>query len=445
MTAPRNILIASISAAGHVNPATSIARTLVERGHTVHWYTGSAFRSTVEGTGAHYEPVVDALDIDANALDTAFPERAGRQGLAGLKFDLKHLFLDNVPGQVRDLQRILREFPADVLLVDTAFMAASMLHELGGPRYASYGVSILPIPSADVPPIGSGRQPSTTSLGRWRDRLLSGLAPKIMFRDVQRHHQMVRGQLGLAPTPATVFDTFISPYLYMQASTSSFEFPRRDLPSQVHFIGPLLPEQPTEFHPPAWWHRLDGRRPVVLVNQGTIAVDLDDLVGPTLTALGGDDVEIIATGGGGRDGLSMAIPANAHVEPYVPFGPLLPHVDVMLTNGGYGGVQFALANGVPMIVAGTTEDKPDVAARVAWSGAGINLGVKRPTPGQIRDAVWSVLTDERYAAHARRIQRDASQLCAPRLAADLVEALVATGRPVHRERFRSALAASATS
>jgi hypothetical protein len=42
----------------------------------------------------------------------------------------------------------------------------------------------------------------------------------------------------------------------------------------------------------------------------------------------------------------------------------------MVTNGGYGGVQQALANGVPLVVAGDSEDKPEVAARVRWSGTG---------------------------------------------------------------------------
>ena len=40
----------------------------------------------------------------------------------------------------------------------------------------------------------------------------------------------------------------------------------------------------------------------------------------------------------------------------------------MVTNGGYGGVQQALANGVPLVVAGDSEDKPEVAARVAVVG-----------------------------------------------------------------------------
>ena len=51
----------------------------------------------------------------------------------------------------------------------------------------------------------------------------------------------------------------------------------------------------------------------------------------------------------------------------------------MVTNGGYGAVQRAVSTGVPLVVAGNTEDKPEVAARVAWSGAGINLRTGTPT------------------------------------------------------------------
>jgi UDP:flavonoid glycosyltransferase YjiC (YdhE family) len=143
-------------------------------------------------------------------------------------------------------------------------------------------------------------------------------------------------------------------------------------------------------------------------------------------------VTVIATGGGGRDRLGVPVPANAHVEAYIPFGDILPHVDVMVSNGGFGGVQLALAHGVPLVIAGATEDKPEIAARVEWSGTGINLRAKRPTQDQIRAAVWSVLTDERYRTAAMGLQRAVSRLDAPRLAADLIEQLGTTGRPVTR-------------
>jgi UDP:flavonoid glycosyltransferase YjiC (YdhE family) len=132
-----------------------------------------------------------------------------------------------------------------------------------------------------------------------------------------------------------------------------------------------------------------------------------------------------------------ALPANARIEPFIPFGMLLPHVDVMITNGGYGGVQFALAHGVPLVVAGMTEEKPEIAARVARSGAGINLKTKTPTPEQLRSAVRDVLTNPRYRQNAQRIQADYARHNAPEAAAVLLEQLAATGQPVLREQAQA--------
>ena len=153
--------------------------------------------------------------------------------------------------------------------------------------------------------------------------------------------------------------------------------------------------------------RLRNRdRPVVHVTQGTLDnADLGRLVAPTIEALGGEDVIVVATTGG-RDmsELKMRLPMNTFVAEYIPHDRLLPKVDVMVTNGGYGAVQRALSTGVPLVVAGNTEDKPEVAARVAWTGAGINLRTGAPTAGAVRAAVREVLGDGRYLAAARRLE-----------------------------------------
>jgi UDP:flavonoid glycosyltransferase YjiC (YdhE family) len=95
-------------------------------------------------------------------------------------------------------------------------------------------------------------------------------------------------------------------------------------------------------------------------------------------------------------------------------------------------VQFALANGVPLIVAGASEEKPEIAARVAWSGAGINLKTKAPSPEQLRAAVRSALETPGYRQNAHRVQADYTRHNAPLAAAALLERLAATGRPVLR-------------
>ncbi|WP_366053941.1 nucleotide disphospho-sugar-binding domain-containing protein [Microcoleus sp. PH2017_34_RAT_O_A] len=72
------------------------------------------------------------------------------------------------------------------------------------------------------------------------------------------------------------------------------------------------------------------------------------------------------------------LPENLRLAQFIPFYHLMPYVDVMVTNGGFGGVQIALSHGVPLVVAGATEEKPEIAARVAWGSVGINLKTGRP-------------------------------------------------------------------
>jgi UDP:flavonoid glycosyltransferase YjiC (YdhE family) len=474
-------LIATVPVAGHVNPGLPIARALVERGHEVRWYTGQRFRKSVESTGARHLPMDATLDYDAENLDRAYPGRQGLTGLAQMKWDIKHIFLDAIPAQLAALRRILREFPADAVLADPGFYGAGGLLELGDPPYATYGISALTLTSRDTAPFGTALPPDASPLGRVRNRALAALFRRLLFRDVNAHGNRVRAGVGLPPFPGSVLDAF-SPYLYLQSSTPAFEYPRSDLPPQVHFIGPLLPAAARDFAPPEWWPDLRAGRPVVLVNQGTVATDPSNLILPTLRALADQDVLVVATTGGTSTAdiarawsnavaaeqsveetwivlhaepfgglvraysipnrvstsrpapaIPAALPANARVEPFVPFGALLPHVDVMITNGGYGGVQFALAHGVPLIVAGATEEKPEIAARVAWSGAGIDLKTNTPTPDQIRAAVDTVLLNHSHRRQAARIRADYARHNAPHEAASLLEQLAATRRPVRRD------------
>ncbi|MBV8068848.1 MAG: hypothetical protein JO270_03010 [Acidobacteriaceae bacterium] len=197
----------------------------------------------------------------------------------------------------------------------------------------------------------------------------------------------------------------------MTETESGEALQRTDVPSSIRFVGPMLPKSPADFQKPGWWTKLDESRPVVLVTQGTIAnEDPSQLVEPALAGLSHEDVMIVvANGGRDPNGVYSHIPANAIVERFIPFNEILPKVDVFVTNGGYGGVNQALSMGVPVIVAGTTEDKPAVAARLAWSGAGINLETDRPTPDQVRTAVLMILRDGSFRRRARMLQTSFAQ------------------------------------
>src|SRR6201987_6369196 len=137
---------------------------------------------------------------------------------------------------------------------------------------------------------------------------------------------------------------------YLQLSVPSFEFPR-EMPASVHFVGtpPIIPGQVPL---PPWADELDGSRKVVLVTQGTVANhNFGLLVAPTLAALANEpDVLVVATAGGRPiDAVPGAIPSNARVASFLPFEWLLPRVDVLVTNGGYGSVNQAKSLGIPFV------------------------------------------------------------------------------------------------
>jgi UDP:flavonoid glycosyltransferase YjiC (YdhE family) len=82
---------------------------------------------------------------------------------------------------------------------------------------------------------------------------------------------------------------------------------------------------------------------------------------------------------------------------------LLPRVDVLVTNGGYGSVNQAMSFGIPLVTAGMTEDKADVNARVAWSGVGLNLATNEPTQEALRAAVRTALDRPAYRMRASQM------------------------------------------
>lgn len=418
-------LISTMDAVGHVTPMLPVAIKLVERGHQVWWHTTPDFAAKVTATGAHFVPMQHTPTFEALPVDQ--PEE---RGLAAANGALRRLFVDRMLGQLADYQAILREFPADVVLADMCSLGAVLLNEQGGPPFATLGINPLTLASPDTPPFNSGLSPATTPLGRLQNQFMHWLINRVLMRGVSVAFNAQRAQVGLPPLPRkkTIFDVLISPFLHLQPATAAFEYPRRSMPAQIHFVGPLLPTSPPDFRPPTWWDELTGERPVVHVTQGTVATEAHALVLPALQALANDGILVVATT---PDPAALGtLPANARVERFIPHAELLPHVDVMVTNAGYNGVLTALAHGVPLVAAGRSEDKQEVSARIAWAGAGIDLKTDTPSAEQLALAVRQVLDDPSFRRNAKRVQADFAQHDGPTEAALLLEQLAQTKRPV---------------
>jgi UDP:flavonoid glycosyltransferase YjiC (YdhE family) len=282
--------------------------------------------------------------------------------------------------------------------------------------------------SSETAPFGTGLAPSATALGRLRKRALNLLVRHAVFGDSHRAAQALRRDLGLPPLAGSFLDWgAVVADRYLHTTIPEFEYPRGNLPGTLEFVGTPPLGGVDDWSRPAWWADLaaarDRGRPVVVLTQGTVATEPSNLLLPAIEALGRSDVLVVATTGG-PDPESVLPerrrPANLRLETFVPFAQLLPLADLVVTNGGYGGVQSALAHGVPLVTAGRSEDKMEVNARVAWSGAGISLKTDRPTPRQIADAVSAVLGTSAYRDRAQALRDAYSRYDAPRRAADLI-------------------------
>ncbi len=427
-------LFATMPATGHVAPKLPIAHELTARGHEVHWYTGAVYRSQVQAAGAVHHPIRSAEDFGGQTIGQAFPELVGLTGIAMVRRAFERVFIDNAAGMFGDCQAILAEHPVDAIMSEPLFVAGRWLSEHGGPPWATLGETMLGLYSRDSAPFGPGLAPMRGTVGQLRNVAMNAVHRRVIMSDVTEHYERARRQVGLPRLGRSFIDTFASPYLYLQPTVPSFEYPRRDLPQQLHFVGPLLPETDAGEPLPEWWPELEDDRLVVLVTQGTVATDPRHLLIPTIEALDGEPALVVVTTGGPvrelLDALPRPVPANVRIEQFVPYAQLMPHVDVLVTNGGYGTVQQALAHGVPIVVAGATEDKPENAARIAWSQTGVRIRSQRPAARRIREAVRAVSEVPRYRERAAAIAREMAGYDAPRTAADLLEQLARSGAPV---------------
>ncbi|WP_214467375.1 glycosyltransferase [Microbacterium flavescens] len=427
-----SLLICSTPVHGHVMPLLAVARTLVTAGHRVRFLTGGRYRDVVEATGARWCPLPADADYDDRDMDAAFPGRVGLRGVAGPRWDLQHIFLEPAPSQLRAVDALLAEEPADAVLTESMFLGAMLLLARTAhtrPPVVNLGIVPLGLRSRDTAPFALGIPPLAGPLGRVRNGVLSWTTDRFVFSELQRTaERMVRELVG-TELRAPVMDYPSLADAVVQFSVSEFEYPRSDLATPVHFVGPVSLADASTVEVPDWWDDLRSGRPVVHVTQGTVANgDLSGLVLPTFEALADHDVLVVASTGG-RDVPAATLPANARIAPYLPYDRLFPLLSAFVTNGGYGGVHYALAHGVPIVAAGDTEDKTEVSARVAWSGAGLRLRPRegRVAPPQLRKAVDSLLRDPSYRDNAQRIGTAIRNAPGPAGIESVLQALLSAG------------------
>lgn len=115
------------------------------------------------------------------------------------------------------------------------------------------------------------------------------------------------------------------------------------------------------------------------------------------------------------------IPANAHVERFLPHAPILARAVCAVTHGGAGVTQKALAAGVPVCVVPFGRDQLEIARRVEVSQAGTRLPARRLTPDRLRAKIREAMSRRQGA---KRVADGFAATGGPTAAAEAIDELL---------------------
>ncbi|PXX64280.1 MGT family glycosyltransferase [Nocardia tenerifensis] len=372
------ILAFTSPAQGHLYPVAPVLAELVSRGHEVTVLTLPDSEQALAQFGLTVRALPPAL-----ARDTLH-DWATTARIPALRAALRAL-IERIPEEIQALRgAIIAERP-EALLIDLTAPGAQILAAASGLPWASWASTLLPIPSRDVPPFGPGLRPRADLLGRIRDNTLQWFLTR-RWNEVLPQLNHMRQYYGLDQLDNAV-DYLRQPPLLLNFTAPPFDYPRGDWPLSVHQIGPGL--WAPEAEPPAWLADID--RPIALVTCSTEFQDDGRLAQTAMDALADSEFCTIVTTGA-VDPETLTVPPNARAESFVPHQLILDRADVVVTHGGLGITQKALAAGVPVCVVPFGRGQSEVARRVVTNEAGTWVSAKRLTPATLRAGIDKAMT-----------------------------------------------------
>jgi MGT family glycosyltransferase len=399
---------------GHAYPPVETALALRGRGHQV------AVRAAAGSVEAIGRAGLDAKPIDPRIEAIALEDWKARTPIGALVAACE-TFARRAEHEIPDLQAAIEAERPDVIWVDTNATGAAVAAEASGLPWAHYMPYPHPGPARGVPTFGPGFAPSDSRLARLRDAGMGALRP-FVFRSFMKSHNSRRARLGLPPLERVEQIYEVAPLL-VQFTAEPFEYPR-ERPASVRLVGPALWEPPA---PEPDWLAAE-ERPIVLVTASTEFQDDAKLIRCALEAFADRPVAIVATSAA-HDPADFDIPANARVERHLPHRPILRRAAAVISHGGMGTTQKALAAGAPVCVVPFMRDQFEVARRVEQCGGGTMLPAKRLRADRLRAALAEAIE---CRPGAERVRDAFGEAGGAEAAAGALEGLVAGEAPAVR-------------
>lgn len=394
----RRFFLGAFGHPGHAFPMLALGAELASRGHEVTFETWSRWREQVRDAGMTFLAAPE------------YPVLPTAGGPLGPYEAVVRATIDTRPA--------LAAARPDVVVHDILTLAPALAAELESVPVATLIPHVYPVGEPGLPPYAAGARMPSTAAGRalWR------LFDRPVAAGLQRGRDELddtRRRLGLGPVGR--FHGGLSKALCIVGTFPQLEYPRH-WPGHVHVVGPLIWEPPYRaVEAPG------GGAPLVLVAPSTAQDPEHRLLRAAVTGLAGEPVRVLATWNRRPLSEPLAVGANTRLVEWLSYARTMPDCALVVCHAGHGTMARALASWCPVLAVPHVGDMAENAARLDWAGAGVRLPWPLLSPLTLRLAARRALGDPSYGRRAAQLGAWAAAHPAPARAADLIEALAATG------------------
>jgi zeaxanthin glucosyltransferase len=407
----------------HIYTTCALGRELQRRGHSVAYFGVRDVQTLIEAEQVTFEPVAERTHPVGELF--RFRDRlAALKGLAAIRLAVAEVVRMN-RAFFAELPDRFGELGIDALVADQGEPAAGTVADRCRLPWVTVCNALPFNPDPDLPPTITPWGLRPDPIGRVRNRIAYFILERTMAA-VTRGVAEQRRLWNLPPY--TQWNDASSPYLQLAQIPESFDFPRRERPAALHYVGPLRRVPPGTA--PFPWEVLD-ERPLVYASMGTLQNRQFWIFEAIAAACASLPVQlVISLGGGARPDEVGTLEGSPVVVEFAPQMELLRRSSLFVTHGGLNSVQEALLAEVPSIVIPITNDQPGVAARVARTGTGETLSLRRLSASRLRTLIERVLAEAGYRQRVARMKRAIDETGGVEEAAMLVEQVVLTRAPI---------------
>ncbi len=408
----------------HLTTLFALSYELRQRGHRVTFINILDTQEKV--LAAHFEfRAIGAAERPLGSDAEILAHRGTLSGMGALK--------DTLQTVEQDMRIILQEAPKviqsegiEALLVDQCSPAGGTVADFLNIPFISL-CNALPLNrEISVPPLFTSWQYSSTWSAKLRNQVGYTLS-NVLTKSIRKLIAEYRQQWKLPPH-SHLNDNY-SKLAQLSEQPAEFEFPRAKLPLHFHFTGPYhssIGRENISFP----WDQLTGQ-PLVYASMGTIQNRLLPAFEAIAAACVGLDVQLVLSLGGGIPLEAMStLPGDPLVVGYAPQLEVLKRASLTVTHAGLNTVLESLTHGVPMVAIPIANDQPGIAARIVWAGVGEMISISQLTVASLRSVIHQVLTQDSYRLQALRLQSAIQNSGGVHQAANIIESVIATGKPV---------------